>query len=447
MNTQSRSLLEGPVLPSLLRFSLPVILSMLTTQLYSTVDSMIVGLLLDAGALAAVSNATSVLMIFLFVSGGMELGANLLIAANRPTAARDELSALIYNLLFCDLAVALVLLAPGLAGFDGFLRVIQTPAEILARAGSYGRIYLLGLPFLMLYDLCKQILIGYGDSKTPMYAVLATSALNLLLDAPFILWWGVGGAAAATALAQLAGCVYSLWVLRGRLLTTSFLPRLLKARYFKEIARLSIPNSLQQATGMVTSLIRQGMLGTLGVAAIAGLSISDKASSLLLYPIYGFVQALVVFIAQNLAAGQPQRIQSGVRQARRLLLVYTAAVVLVCMAFPEFLLGFFTTDADAIRYGALILRYVPPTYFFVTLRYVQEARLRGRQRMGLYLFSNVALTVVSVLCVLALVPRFGYIGFCIGAYLSAPFGLALAFTLARYAEKQALTSPRPAARP
>lgn len=435
MSKQNQSLLEGPVLPSLLRFSLPVILTMLAAQLYSAVDSMIVGLMLDAGALAAVSNASSVLLVFLFVSGGIELGSNLLVAANRPTASQEKMNGLIYNLLFCDLAVALLLTVLGLIGFGRFLQLIQTPAGILAGAGVYGRIYLLGLPFLMLYELVKQILIGCGESRLPMYAVLATSVLNLLLDVPFIALWGVGGAAAATALSQAAGCVYMLWVLRRRQLTVPFSPRLLKAHYFKEIAQLSVPNSLQQASLTITALIRQGLLGTLGVTAIAGFSVADKISSLALYPIGGFIQALVVFIAQNLAAHKPDRVRSGIRQAYGLVMGYTAAAVFLCMAFPDFWLGFFTTDAEVIRCGAVMLVHLPPTYFFTALRHIQEAKLRGRQKMGLYLFSSLAMTLMSVACTLILVPRYGYAGFYLGAYITAPCSMALAALLAWRAER------------
>lgn len=445
MRTQNQSLLEGPVLPSLLRFSLPVILSMLTTQLYAAADSMIVGLMLDAGALAAVSNATSVLFVFLFVSGGMELGANLLIAARRPTASREELSDLTYNLLFCDLAAALLLLALGLGGFGFFLRLIRTPAEILAGAALYGRVYLAGLPFLMLYDLSKQILIGYGDSKLPMYAVLATSALNILLDVPFIRLWGVAGAAAATALSQLAGCIYSLWVLRRRMLCTPFTFRLLKPDSFREIARLSVPNTVQQASGMVITLIRQGLLSTLGVAAIAGFSVAGKISALLLYPIYGLMQSLVVFIAQNLAAQRQERIRSGLRQSGGLLMAYTALVVFVCMAFARPLLRLFTTDAEAILYGSVILLHEPPTYFLTSLKYLQEAKLRGRQKMGLYLVSSLLPTALGVLFSLFLVPRVGYAGFYLSAYLFTPIGLGLSVLLARAAERQDAARPLPAA--
>ena len=151
---------------------------------------MIIGLRLDADALAAVSNASTVLMIFLFISGGMELGGGLLVAAGKPTATRQQMAELLYNLLFVDLVLALGLTALGFFTLPALLRFIRTPEEILAEAVLYGRVYLVGLPFLMLYDLTKQCVMGCGDSKTPLRAVVATSVMNILLD---LASWGPSG--------------------------------------------------------------------------------------------------------------------------------------------------------------------------------------------------------------------------------------------------------------
>ncbi len=110
---EENSLLTGAVRPALLRYALPIILSMVATQFYAVADTMIIGLRLDADALAAVSNASTVLMIFLFISGGMELGGGLLVAAGKPTATKREMTELLYNLLFVDEVIALLTTAVG----------------------------------------------------------------------------------------------------------------------------------------------------------------------------------------------------------------------------------------------------------------------------------------------------------------------------------------------
>ena len=153
---EENSLLTGAVRPALLRYALPIILSMVATQFYAVADTMIIGLRLDADALAAVSNASTVLMIFLFISGGMELGGGLLVAAGKPTATKHEMTELLYNLLFVDEVIALLTTAVGFVTLPALLRLINTPAEILDTAVLYGHIYLLGLPFLMPYDLSKE---------------------------------------------------------------------------------------------------------------------------------------------------------------------------------------------------------------------------------------------------------------------------------------------------
>ena len=141
-NPTENTLLHGPVRPALLRYALPIILSMVATQFYSVADTMIIGLRLDADALAAVSNASTILMLFLFISGGMELGGGLLVAAGRPTATRQEMAELLYNLLFVDLVLALGLTALGFFTLPALLRLIRTPEEILAEAVLYGRVYI-----------------------------------------------------------------------------------------------------------------------------------------------------------------------------------------------------------------------------------------------------------------------------------------------------------------
>ena len=430
------TLLEGPVRGTMLRFALPIMLSMVTTRLYSMVDAMIVGLCLDADALAAVSSAYSVLTIFLFVSGGMELGGSLLAAAARPGSTPGEMSRLTWNILAVDLGAAVLMLAGGLWGMRDLLVLINTPQEILEPAALYGIICLAGLPCMMLYDLARQLVIGCGESKVPLYAVIATSALNIVLDLLLVGPLGVAGAAAATSIAQAAGCVFMLRYLRRTLLVERFRLRQLDWRLFGEIMGLSVPNMLQQAGGTAVVIVRQALLGPLGVAAIAGFSSAGKLSSLLLVPVYGLMQSLVVFIAQNRAAGQPDRAEEGVRSARVLLLGYTALVVALCALASRSLIGLFTTDQEAMCCGALLLSRACWTFPVANLRHLQEARLRGRKKMTLYLASSTAALASNILACLALVPRVGFPGFYLATYISTPLGLLFSTALVRLSNRE-----------
>ena len=425
-------LLEGPVRKTILRFSIPTILGMAATQLYTVADAMIIGRFMDKYALGAVSNASTVLMVFLFISGGLELGCGLLTASQKPRLDQKELSGLIYNMLFWDLAVGLLILGGGLWGMERFLLLINTPSEIMGAAMLYGRIYLLGLPFLMLYDLSRQIAISCGESRVPLLVVLASSVLNVILDLILVGPLGVAGAAAASVLAQVLGCLFMLAYLRRTVLTCGFQLRFVDKRGFQDILRLSIPNTLQQMAGTAMVLLRQGLLGTLGVAEIDGFACANKLSTLMMMPVYGLAQSLVVFIAQNHSVGAVDRVRSSIRETRNLILAYVSIVVLSCLLLNRQMLSLFTDDTAVIQCGAMLLAYESWTYVLTAMKHLQEARLRGQMRMGLYLISNLLPIGINIACCLILVPRFGYSGFYLSTFVSAPFSLLLAVALVKF---------------
>ena len=431
---QELSLTEGPITRSLLRFALPVILSMLVTQLTTLIDTMIVGMKMDADALAAVSNAAAILMYFTFISGGMELAGGLLVATAKPVSTQEKMEKLTWTLLFVDLAVGIVMLAAGMPLFRPLLRLINTPEEILDQAFVYGRIYLCGIPFLMLYDLSRQIMIGCGNSRVPMLFGLGTSVLNLILDLLLVSPMGVAGAALASALAQAAGFVCTAVWLHRNLLRSRFRFSMLQKDSMREILRLGPPNTIQQMSGTIVSSIRQSLLGTLGVAAIAGYSCAYKVSYFIQIPIFGAAQALVTFIAQNAALHQENRIRTGIRAAYRLLFLLTAVLSALCILFREPILRLFTDDADALAYGMLFLAWEPPAYLIQVVRHVQEARLRGRQRMSLYLFSSISSMAVGIAACAILVQVIGFAGFVASTWVTAVYAGICATLLVRYAK-------------
>lgn len=428
---QENMLLSGNVQKGLLKYSIPIILSMLTTQLYAVVDTMIIGLKLDANALAAVSNASTVLMIFLFISGGLELGGNLLIGSQKPVLSKEDLSKLTYNILFANIVIALILTIVGIILFPTFLSIINTPAEIMEEAVTYGTVYLLGLPFLMFYDISKQIFMGAGDSKTPMLWVIITSVINIVLDLIFVEIWGIGGAAFATALSQVVGAIVFAVLLKRHLLIQKFTFKLVDVKCLKENMRLSIPNMLQQMTGPIAFNIRQGLLGTLGVAAIAGFSCANKITTLVLMGVGGFCQGLVIFIAQNLAAAQKDRMKDGIRVMTKIMIAFVTVMVLICFFGRNILMSLFTSDTEAIAYGSIILMYEPISLFVAIIARIQESKLRGHKKMLAYTCSSLSTTAVNVIAALILVPWIGFSGFFLASYISHTYSAIVSTVMAK----------------
>lgn len=420
-------LLQGKISTALIGYAVPVILSMAATQFYSIADAMMVGTGLGSGALAAVSNGAAVLQFFLFISGGMELGANLLVAAVKKKMTGEEMMKTVYNMIFLDLVIGVVLMTLGQAFLGTLLRMINTPEEIFGRAMVYTRIYLAGLPFQMGYDLMKQILMGYGDSRRPMFLVLLTTCLNIGMDALliYVIPLGVAGAAIASAAAQVIGMVLCFGILYRTMLKQRFRREYLGLEPMREMMRLSLPTIFQQVMGPLSSMVRQSLLGRLGVSAIAGFSAANSLTVFLLMPMAGCCQALVVFTAQNLSAGQEERTRDAAKISRWLTTGITTVLILLCVCFHEPLLSLYTSDREALTYGTLLLTHEPFFYYFYAFRNINESRLRGYQKMKAYLISSVSTTCLVLLFTWLLVEKIGFPGFYLATGVGNLLGLGI----------------------
>ncbi len=425
------NLLKGKITKALFLFSLPITLSMAASQFYSLADSLIVGMFCGKEALAAISNASSVLFFFLFISGGLELGSNLFIASIKGKYSNNQVNQVIVNLIFFDFIIGMILLVLGQVYLNGILKLIQTPSSIFRLASQYGHIYLIGLPFLMVYDLTKQIFIGYGDSKTPLVYVVISTAVNIVLDYYFIacLNLNVVGGAIATVIAQIVGVTLSLKRLYYHVLNKQLNFKIMDKNLIKHWFGLSLPSILQQMIAPISSMIKQGILGTLGVSAIAGFSVANTLLGFMIMPIAGVCQALVVFIAQNINAKQYERTRLGMKKSRNLLFIFTTLIILITSTFSIPLLSLFTKDKQALGYGCLILRYEPLFYYFFSLRNRNEAKMRGYQKMTYYLISSMFYLVVTLAGLSILVPYVGIDGFYLSTGLGNFVGMGLSYLL------------------
>lgn len=422
-------LLDCPVPSGLIAYSLPIVFSMLTTQLYSAADSMLLGLLEGPKALAGASNASVLLMLVLVVSGGLELGGSLYVGARAPTSSGKELSDAVLSLLLLSLFFSLPLTALVLTGFPRLLSLIQTPAEILPQAALYGRIYSLSLPFIMLYDLSRQVLMACGDSRLPMRMVVFTSAANLLLDVPAIRLFGAAGAAGASAIAQTAGCLWALSALRKKALLPEAAPA--PGAHMAGILRLSLPNMLQQAAIPFLGNIQQSFLGLLGTSAIAGFACASKLTALIPMTLGGFVQGLVLFLVQNQAAGQSERARYGQRAMTRVILLLDIGLIVLLELLSRPLTALFTRDPGVFAMGHRLLVFTAPACLLSGLRFLAEARLRVRGRMGAFALSTLFSSAVSVACIGLLLRKMGLGAFILGPYLGGFLGLLFSLFLER----------------
>jgi putative MATE family efflux protein len=375
---EENSLLTGAVRPALLRYALPIILSMVATQFYAVADTMIIGLRLDADALAAVSNASTVLMIFLFISGGMELGGGLLVAAGKPTATKHEMTELLYNLLFVDEIIALLTTAVGFVTLPALLRLINTPAEILDTAVLYGRIYLLGLPFLMPYDLSKECVMGCGDSKTPLKVIVATSVMNIVLDLVLVGPFGVAGAAAATVFSQLTSAA----------LICRHVCRLGYYRFGRDgfsleqeplgaLMRLCAPQVVQMVLTNSSFMLIGGLINYFGVNASAAAGAVTKIWNFTVLAGQAMMAAMITMTAQNYPRKAYERILKALGAGCMLVTAVAAVITLLCELSPEWMLSLFTDEQAVVESGIRYLRFFAIGFIVENIMFCMFGTLTG----------------------------------------------------------------------
>ena len=357
MKTKEIDLLHGPIGKTLLLFTLPIALSSIVQQLFSAADTAVVGSFSGADALAAVGTNTEIVALIVTVSAGLSIGANVLIARQTGGRETDRIPAAVWTALLLSLLIGAAGALFGQFAAAPLLRLIRTPAHIFASAERYLRIYLLGYPFLLLYDFGSAILRARGDSRYPFLALVASGAANVGLNLFFViaLRMGVSGVALATDISNaLSAFLVLLHLARRKLL-------ILRGAQFSrrcagEILKTGIPSAVQGAVFCFANLFVQASVNRFGETAIAGSTIAMQFEYFTYYIITAFGQAATTFTSQNRAAGQTARCRKILWRCLLLSAVCSCVPIFTIVLFRGTFSGLFTTDAAVIESaGARIL--------------------------------------------------------------------------------------------
>ena len=300
-------MLRGPLAGRLLRFALPVALSSMLQQLFNAADTAVVGRFGDAGALAAVGANTEIVALIVTFSSGLSVGANVLLANRIGRRETGGLPDIVRTaVVFAALCGVLGMLA-GQRAAGPLLRLTGTPELIRSSAEQYLRIYLLGYPFLLLYDFGAAALRARGESRYPFLALLASGILNVLLNLLFVTAFrlGVAGVALATALSTaLSAAMVLLRLKKDAMLRLALRRPLLQEAYLVQILQTGVPSTLQGAVFCFANIFVQTAVNGFGPTVIAGSTIAMNFEYFAYYAITAFGQTATTFISQNHAAGQ-----------------------------------------------------------------------------------------------------------------------------------------------
>ena len=424
-------LTEGKPSKKLFWFSIPLLLSVAFQQLYQMADSMIVGRFAatpEAGelALAAVGASYPITQLFVAVATGVNIGTSVLVSQLFGAKRYLRMKTAVSTALITTAVIALLLTLVGALATDSMMAGLQTPENIFADGALYLRVYVFGLLFLFIYNVCTGIFNAMGDSRTPLVLLILSSVSNVVLDLIFVavFQWGVAGVAWATFIAQGAAGILAFLLLLRRLRTFDtgghFL--LFSPDMLRRLTNYAVPSIAQQSFVSVGNVIIQYFVNQCGATVIAGYSAATKVNMFALTCCMSFASGLSSYVAQNIGARKLDRIAPGLKAGAAfsigLALVFTA----IYLPFSDVLIGLFLPAGSASGVTDVARQYLfilVPFYIIVCIKFVCDSVLRGAGAMRPFMVTTFSDLIVRVGFSAIL---FNLMGSELGIWLSWPIG-------------------------
>lgn len=390
-----QDMLTGSPGKSLFYFAFPIILGNLFQQFYNMVDSIIVGRFVGEQALAAVGASAALTTVFIMIAGGAGMGAGVITSQYLGAKQYSNMKTSVNTAVFTLLGASLLLSIFGLIMNRKILLALGTPENILPDALLYLQIYFLGLPFLFLYNILSSMFNALGDSKTPLRLLMFSSLLNIGLDLLFVYSFkaGVGGVAVATVFAQGTSALGGLFLLRNRLKAFSAVGKVYKYKMsmLAVMLKIAIPSTLQQSIVSIGMLLVQSVVNGFGSSVLAGYSAAIRVDNLCLVPMIGIGSALSTFTAQNLGAGQSERIKKGCRSALAMAAFFALLLfLLVTVLYRPMLSLFLSGPVSSLAYQTSIsyLGFIRFFYLLIGLKIAADGVLRGAGDVLAFTLAN-----------------------------------------------------------
>jgi len=415
---KTRNMTEGSPIRLILAIALPLMLGNVFQQLYTVVDTMVVGRGVGMDALAALGASDWFNWLFLGMVQGFAQGFAIPIAQAFGANDHDDLRKYVANAAVLSAATAAVITLAALVLLRPVLNWMGTPVEIQPTAISYLTVLFAGLPVVMAYNLLAGILRSLGDGKSPLYAMIVASAVNIGLDILFVMGfgWGVIGAAAATVIAQICSCAFCLLRLRGvaflKLRRSDFA---LTPHRCARLMKLGAPVSMQNCIIAVGGMIVQSVVNPLGVTFIAGYTATNKLYGVLEIAAVSYGYAMSTYSGQNLGAKKIGRIRRGTRAGAIAGVITAAMIALFMFAFGRQIVSLFIDAGEAnaaeaidiaVEYLLLMSISLPVLYVL----HVYRSTLQGMGDTLMPMVSGLAEFVMRTGSALLLPGLIGYSG-------------------------------------
>ena len=388
---------NGSILDKLISFSIPLMLSGILQLLFNAVDIIVVGRFTGSEALAAVGSTTALINVFVNFFIGISLGSNVLAARFFAAGKDKEMSETVHTAITLALISGVGMGIIGILAAKGALMLMDTPDNVLNLSTLYMRIYIVGMPFFMLYNYGAAILRAVGDTKRPLLFLIISGSVNVVLNLIFVIRFhmGVAGVAIATVISQAISCVL---VLRCLYRTESsyqlrFSRLGMKAKYVKQIFQVGVPAGIQSTIINFSNVLLQSSVNSFGSVAMAGYTAANNILGFLYVSINSVTQACMSFTSQNYAVRRFKRMDKILLECLGL----TVAVSLVfgggSYLFGSELMHIYTKSADVVACGVDIMLYTTVTYFLCGMMDLFPGALRGMGHSAVPMILSVIGTV------------------------------------------------------
>ncbi|HBF9827645.1 TPA: MATE family efflux transporter [Clostridioides difficile] len=378
---------------SIFFFAMPMLIGSLFQQLYNTADSIIVGRFIGKEAMAAVSGANPIMFLLVAALMGVSLGFSILVSQFYGSGDLKKVKATIdttYILLFIGSILISIL---GIVFGGPMLKLMNTPESVFAQSKLYLTIIFSGILFSAGYNSVSAILRGLGDSLTPLYFLIIATILNIVLDLTFIvvLRMGVEGVALATIMAQAVSFIISIIYLNKKHEVLKFKIKgiVYDNKIFKDGLRLGLPSGVQQMLFSIGNMALQFLVNSYGTSAMAAFGAGLRIENFISLPIMNLGSAVSTFVAQNIGAGENERVKKGILESIKMTLVLAVTVIALILLFRENLIALFNTDKDVIKIGSSYLFIIGPFFLFIGTSFVLSSAMKGAGDSMFALISSI----------------------------------------------------------
>ena len=413
-NTLKANMLDGNIFQSIVMFAIPILFSSIFQQLYNTMDTIIVGHTLGENALAAVGAASPIYSLLMGFALGIGSGVSIVTARCFGAKNEEKVKSSVAAAIFIGIAVSLLMTVVSLLLLLPFLKLLNTPAEILDNAFEYASTIMLFMGITFAYNMCSGILRAIGNSVMPLIFLMISSVLNIFLDFFFILVLktGVQGAALATVLSQAVSVILCLIYIIKRV--TILVPSNHHFRFdkglYSEMLTQGISMAMMHCFVAAGSTILQAGINGLGSLVIAGHTAAQKMFSLGMLPFSAMISATSTFVSQNYGARNIDRIRKGMKYSYLYNIAATSLITLIFWSFGPQLVQLISGSKETviIQNGTNYLRVLAPSYFILGLVNNTRSALQAIGSKILPIFSSIIELIGKILFLIIFIPKFQY---------------------------------------